>query len=350
MTAQRPFPNHSLQVAIALAQAIQDNNNGQPMNRVLLAGAMGRKPSSSDFRMLLSSGVKYGLTVGNEKSEAIGLTEIGTGLTKPRGEEERAESLRRAALSPELFKRLYEHYNNGKLPQGDFLLTVLERNHGVPRERCSECAEVLIQNAQLAGIVREQMGTLYVVLNSTPSDANDVQSHDVAEQSDPDSTLVATEEPPVASVPARVEERLIFVGHGKNRKPLEQLKQVLDQFKIPYKLAVEEPQEARPISVKVAQVMKECHSAILLFTADEEFRDADGETIWRPSENVVHELGAASVLYENRIVILREDRVAFPTNFRDIGHITFETDRLDAKGLDLVRELIGLGLLKVLAA
>jgi predicted nucleotide-binding protein len=96
--------------------------------------------------------------------------------------------------------------------------------------------------------------------------------------------------------------------------------------------------------------MKECHSAVLIFTADEEFRDAEGEVIWRPSENVIYELGAAAVLYENRIVIFKEEGIDFPTNFRDIGHISFEKDKLDAKGLDLVRELIALGLLKVQAA
>src|SRR5437870_8136992 len=62
----------------------------------------------------------------------------------------------------------------------------------------------------------------------------------------------------------------IFVAHGKNKKPLEQLKKILDQFKIPYRVAVEEANLGRPISGKVRDIMKSCNCAILIFSADEE--------------------------------------------------------------------------------
>jgi len=48
-----------------------------------------------------------------------------------------------------------------------------------------------------------------------------------------------------AAAPAAVEPealgQAIFVAHGKNKKPLDQLKRILDQFKIPFKAAVDEP-------------------------------------------------------------------------------------------------------------
>lgn len=40
--------------------------------------------------------------------------------------------------------------------------------------------------------------------------------------------------------------------------------------------------------------MLQCGSANLIFTCDEKFFDEQGKEVWRPSENVVHELGAAS--------------------------------------------------------
>jgi len=139
----------------------------------------------------------------------------------------------------------------------------------------------------------------------------------------------------------------IFVGHGKNKKALEQLKKLLDQFKIPYKVAVEEPNLGRPIGEKVKEVMQSCNCAILVFTADEEFRTVAGETIWRSSENVVHELGASGYLYGKRIVIMKEDIVDFPSNFKDLGYISFAKDQLEAKALDVLKELIGFGIVKV---
>ena len=93
--------------------------------------------------------------------------------------------------------------------------------------------------------------------------------------------------------------------------------------------------------------MEACNCAILIFTADEEFRDKDGNVIWRPSENVAYELGAAGYLYDNRMVIMKEEDVTFPSNFQDIGYISFEKDQLEAKAMDILKELIGFGIVKV---
>lgn len=139
----------------------------------------------------------------------------------------------------------------------------------------------------------------------------------------------------------------IFIAHGKNKKPLDQLKKILDEFHITYKVAVDEPNLGRPISGKIREIMHACNCAILIFTADEEFRDLSGNTIWRPSENVVYELGAAAFLYDNRIVILKEAGVTFPSNFSDLGHISFEKDQLDAKAMEVFKELVGFRILKI---
>jgi predicted nucleotide-binding protein len=139
----------------------------------------------------------------------------------------------------------------------------------------------------------------------------------------------------------------IFIAHGKNKKPLEQLRRILDQFKVPYKVATEEPNLGRPIGTKVKEVMEACNCAILLFTADEELFDKDKNSIWRPNENVIHELGASSYLYGNRIVILKEQNVNMASNFKDLGYISFETNALDAKSLDVLKELIGFGIVKI---
>lgn len=139
----------------------------------------------------------------------------------------------------------------------------------------------------------------------------------------------------------------IFVGHGKNTAPLEQLKRILGEFKIPYKVAVDEPHLGRPISAKVRETMRSCNCAILIFTADEELQDKDGNVIWRPSENVIHEFGAASYLYEDRVVVMKEEDVHLPSNFSDIGYISFEKDRLEGKAMEILRELIGFGIVKV---
>ncbi len=56
-------------------------------------------------------------------------------------------------------------------------------------------------------------------------------------------------------------------------------------------------------------LLRQCGAAIIVFTPNEELRSLKGEPVWRPSQNMVHELGAAGMLYGNCIVIFREDRV-----------------------------------------
>jgi len=98
---------------------------------------------------------------------------------------------------------------------------------------------------------------------------------------------------------------------------------------------------------------EECSSGIFIFTADERFlRDGKGgeqEEVWRPSENVVFELGAASILYENRILIFKEKGVSFPSDFSDLGYIEFEKDQLVAEIGSLFSELVALDILEVRA-
>jgi predicted nucleotide-binding protein len=139
----------------------------------------------------------------------------------------------------------------------------------------------------------------------------------------------------------------IFIAHGKNKKSLQELKKILDGFKVLYKVVEEEPNLGRPISDKVRQTMEACDAAIMIFTADEELKDLNGNAVWRPSENVPHELGAAGLKYGKRIVILKDSRVTLASNYSDLGYIAFEEYQLAAKSVDVIKELIGFGILKV---
>lgn len=184
---------------------------------------------------------------------------------------------------------------------------------------------------------------------STESSMSEGVSDKEVEEKRRDIASTIAPQPPLAQQPPAGPTlgQGIFIAHGKNKKPIEQLKKILDQFHIPYKVAVDEPNLGRPISSKIKEIMQSCNCAILIFTADEEFRDINGNTVWRPSENVVYELGASGYLYDNRLVILKEDTVTFPSNFQDIGYISFGHDQLEAKAMDVLKELIGFGIVRV---
>src|SRR5205807_7063148 len=62
----RNFPKHDIHFTLDLPKKIQDEMDGKPMNRLLLAEAIGLSPSSSNFRDLLSSSYKVGFTQDRE--------------------------------------------------------------------------------------------------------------------------------------------------------------------------------------------------------------------------------------------------------------------------------------------
>jgi len=206
-------------------------------------------------------------------------------------------------------------------------------------------------------------GAQYVDLSGTPS--TDVDDREEAEDAldldagdavgvEPKDEDDKTPEAETTALPRDGKPKKVFIAHGKNRTPLDQLKNALDTFKVRYAVAIDEPNAGRPISRKVAALMRdECSSGIFIFTADERFARelAGGETeeVWRPSENVVFELGAASILYENRIVIFKEKGVTFPSDFSDLGYIEFEKDQLVAELGSLFSELVSLDILEVRA-
>jgi hypothetical protein len=54
--------------------------------------------------------------------------------------------------------------------------------------------------------------------------------------------------------------------------------------------------------------------------------------------------------YEDRVVILKERGIDFPTNFESVGYIEFDANSLEAQTMEILKELIGFGLVKVTPA
>ena len=234
---------------------------------------------------------------------------------------------------------------------------------------------MIVADARFAKLLRPLKGVDYVELAgvaSVPHNAGGDDGHEGSAAGEDGANEFALMELPDSDAPGETEHvpsaprapvaaetatggaKKVFIAHGKNRIPLTQLKEMLDKFKVRYAVAVDEPNKGRPISAKVAQLMRdECSSAVFIFTADERFerKDDQGELheVWRPSENVVFELGAASVLYDKRIVIFKEKGVSFPTDFSDLGHIEFDRDELVREMGSLFSELVALDILKVRA-
>lgn len=311
-------------------------------------------------------------TKGGANADSFELTDLGRGATGGIAEEEMIAK-RQAVMNIAPFRIFLEAHDGKRVPAPTAMKAFLVAKAAVPDSRAEECVEKILENARDIGLIRNIKGADYIELagsfnSSSPANNNpniDTESDDNGEVDfQGDFTPIETvnsigasaagngHKPDSASMGAPAKK--VFIAHGKNRKPLEQLKAILDKFGVKYAIAVDEPHAGRPISAKVASLMKdECSSAIFIFTADEFFIREDKEDIrteiWRPSENVIFELGAASILYDRRIVIFKEKGVTFPSDYSDLGHISFEAESLNTQIGDLFSELVALDILEVRA-
>ncbi len=358
MAATRPFPRESLEQSIVIANKISEENAGAPMKRLLVADVLDISPGSSNFKYLLSSSRSYGLTEGTEKAAEISLTKLGRTVARESGLA-RKNALIQALLNIELFKKFLTRFNENKFPSLDMTKKILVSDFELDEAKAEEAARLIHENANFTGIIREISGTPRVMLDfdsldSTSSNEEELNADPAGETEDEttiDDLDQASQKPTESAVATasinKQAPKAIFIGHGRNTGPLEKLEKILAGFQIPFKVAVTEPNLGRPIPQKVRETMLDCGSAILIFTKDQKFVDEGGNEIWRPSENVVHELGAASFAYQDKVMIFKEAGITLPSNFSSVGYIEFEEDAIEAKTMDLLRELIGFGLVKI---
>jgi len=350
--SQTDIPSITLEKACRIPRLIADNYASDPTTPFDVATAANMAPSSGSFRTLCGAAIGYGLTDGGPNATVISLTRLGQSVVSPLEIGADITSLRQAALKPTVAQQFYEKYDKSPLPPKDIAMNVLA-SFGVPRPKTEAVYDLLVENAKFVGFITSIKGKDYIKLDSHQGISDATPSEDAEYEEQPisdtppiepveDSRMCLHNEPSLS--PAK---NAIFVGHGGNRRPMEQLVKILNEYGIPHKEAVDEPNHARPIPQKVADTMRQCGAAILVFTADKEYFDKNGNAIWRPSENVSHELGAASVLYGERIIIFKENGIDLPSNFSSIGYIEFDKDRLQEKGIDLFRELVSMKILSV---
>ncbi len=158
----RPYPTHTLQDVLPIAETIQESNGGRPVRTSMLAESLGTSTKSSMLVQKLNSSSKYGLTNGTHSSETIELTDLGEMLTAPSSPLEREEGLRRAATHPEVFAGFYEIYSGKRMPSDVYAANTLNRELGIRRELTDECLQLLRVNGLFAGIITDVDGIQYV--------------------------------------------------------------------------------------------------------------------------------------------------------------------------------------------
>ena len=337
----RPYPVHTLEEAALIAATIQQTNAGLPFDRVLLAKAMGTTPASSSFTMKLNSSAKYGLTQGGYNDDRIALTALGESIVAPKRKGEQNQVLVEAALQPELFRRFYQMLDSKRLPEDTYAQNMLQRELGVHPRLTEECLRLVKANGLHVGILGEVGGSIYVSLSG--AHAGDREADGADEQP---TNGTEAEDRRAAGADGSLTGSRIFVGHAGNQDVVDYLTTVLEPFGIPYDVVECDYDPSRPVSAEVSERMRNCNAAIFVFAAPTD-PDWAGRREEKRVQKMLYQLGAASVLYGDRVVSLRQRDIDLGGQDAAVHTLEFDKERPDEVGLALITELHRMGVIAV---
>lgn len=344
--SQADVPRHSLREALTVAQALTDNFAGHDTAPHQVAMALNISPTSSAWRTLTGAALAYGLTSGAYGSDKIGLQDLGRRATAPTEEGDDIKAKAEAALKPRVFSQFFTKYQRAKFPPDNIAKNVLQQEFGVPTERADEVLTILKDNGAFVGFIHQTKTGPFV---ST-------------DELSPSPVMLPTEEqletPPIApkatsqllteTSPARTETVpppskdvrpfKVFISHGRDMGIVDQVKDVLDLYDIEYEVAVEEETTAIPVPQKVLAAMRRCEAGVMIVSAD----DDDAARSGTINNNVLIEIGAAFVLYDQKVVLLWDKRLKVPSNLQGLYRCEFEGGQLTfSAGTKLAKAIKG---------
>ncbi len=337
---QGDMPRRSLRDALRVPQALVDSYAGHPSAPHEVALALDISPTSSSWRELTGAAQGYGLIKGGYNADRIALEPIGRRAVAPTEEGDDLRARAEAALKPRVFGEFFRKYDRNKFPVDAIAKNVLLQQFGVPQDRLDQMLQLVKDNGQYVGFIRETKTGPFVALenpqpvpvrlpgdDSASEDAVDPEplsigsaglgSSGVGQISD---KIVLPPEQPSATAVFKV-----FITHGKNRDVVEQVKDILSLYDIEYEVAIEEETAAIPVPQKVMQAMRRCAAGIMVVTADESNMIGDQPAV---NNNVLIEIGAAFVLYDQRVVLLWDKRLRVPSNLQGLYRLEFEGSEL----------------------
>lgn len=128
---QKTFPSYSIEEALKIPKAIAKNNAGNPWDSSQIAVAISMGEKSSSYYYYTTASRDYGMTTGTSRGKTIELTPLGRKLVFPETENQESESLKEAFFNIDIFKKVYEYYKGGALPEKRFIFNTLQETFGL---------------------------------------------------------------------------------------------------------------------------------------------------------------------------------------------------------------------------
>jgi hypothetical protein len=303
-------PRYPISEAIRVAQAISDEYGKQPTRPLDVAAAMGLTPTSGSFKMLTGASIAYGFTEGGAQADEISLTELGLRVVAPTEDGDDDAARREALLQPRVVREFLEKYDGSRLPRDNIGRNVLEQM-GVAASATERTLNLIIESAHELGLLTDIKGERYVNLKAVPKpqDPNADLLYDETAESDDEAVLpedlssgdvaAAVGSTTGAKPPGAVSttaNRRVFISHGKNKKVVAQLKELLSYGDFEPVVSVEHETASKPVPDKVMDDMRSCSAGIIHVGTERKVTDEDGDEHNMLNQNVLIEIGAAMAL------------------------------------------------------
>jgi predicted nucleotide-binding protein len=344
------FPKHSLEEAVRVARALEEANGGQPLPPTETAIALGMSPGSSEFRTILSSSIKYGLTRGSYNQDRIALEELGRNIVEPKSADESRLALLSAALKPETFRAIHDYYRGKKLPEATFFQNTVVREFQVPREHAEKCVSIFNANMEHVGLIRVATTGRWLSAEAAPAETASSSEDETTEGrrpeteppelTSPELEAAVGKPPPATSIVDSRRLKRVFVTHGKNVSFIDPVKKLLSFGEMDAVLSAEKQTVSQPVPDKVMNDMRSCGAAIIHIEDELKLVDSGANEHVVLNPNVLIEIGAAMALYGRRFILLVKDGIKLPSNLQGLFEVRYTGDQLDGNATIKLLEAI----------
>jgi hypothetical protein len=302
-------------------------------------------PGSSEFRVILSSSIKYGLTRGSYNQDRVALEELGRNIVEPKTPEEARQALLSAALKPETFRSVYDYFRGKKLPEATFFQNTVIREFQVPKEHAEKCVTIFNSNMEHVGLIRVATTGRWLSTEAAPTPTESVEEQSLTDQPDETATsgvIVPKLTSPLVPLKEDEDKRLrrVFITHGKNVAFIDPIKKLLTFGEMEAVVSTEKHTVSQPVPDKVMSDMRNCGAAIIHVEEELKLVDAAASEHVVLNPNVLIEIGAAMALYGRRFILLVRDGIKLPSNLQGLFEVRYSGDQLDGNATIKLLEAI----------
>jgi Predicted nucleotide-binding protein containing TIR-like domain len=331
---QSDVPRHTLGDAMRIVEVLSEQYAKKATKPFYVADALKMSPTSSRFRTLSGAAVAYGLTTGAYNAPEIGLTALGRRAVAPTQEGDDLLARREALMKPRVIREFLQRYNDNPLPTARIAQNVLEADFNVAADATGRTLNFIIESARAVGLLRDVGDKIYIDLQAVPTAGAASAPDDEVDEPEQAPPVVDQPHSPGADAPLLPPadlktNRKVFITHGKNKKIVEQLKELLTFGNFEPVISVERESVSKPVPEKVLDDMRLCAAAVIHVGTEQRLIDAAGVEQRVINPNVLIEIGAAMMRYGGNFILLVEEGTTLPSNLQGLYEVRYRGDELD---------------------